>query len=168
MLYSILVYMNKLCKEGIKLKNTIKTLAIWGIIGLIFVILISSILNNSDRKLAYSELVKKISANEVENIEIDYSKESATVKLKNDDVKKEVNIPSMENLMESLNEPMKNGSVTVKENSESIFMIILGLVTPFGILIIFFIFWFLFMNSGNQGAGSRKNNVFRKEQSKNA
>ena len=124
------------------MKNTIKTLAIWGIIGLIFVILISSILNNSDRKLAYSDLVKKISANEVENIEIDYNKESATVKLKNDDVKKEVNIPSMDNLMEALNEPMKSGIVTVKSDSESIFMIILSILTPFGILIVFFIFWF--------------------------
>ena len=139
------------------MKNTIKTLAIWGIIGLIFVILISSVLNNSDRKLAYSELIKKISSNEVENIEIDYNRESATVKLKNDDIKKEVNIPSMENLMNALNEPMKNGIVTVKENSESIFMIILGLVTPFGILIIFFIFWFILMNK-TQGGGSKSLN----------
>ena len=139
------------------MKNTIKTLAVWGIIGLIFVILISSILNNSDRKLSYSDLIKKISSNEVENIEIDYNKESATVKLKNDDIKKEVNIPSMENLMDALNEPMKNGAVTVKENSESIFMIILELVTPFGILIIFFIFWFILMNRA-QGGGSKSMN----------
>ena len=136
------------------MKNTIKTIAIWFVIGLIFVILISSILNNSERKLAYSELISKISTNEVENIEIDYSRESATVKLKNDDIKKEVNIPSMDNLMEALNEPMKNGIVTVKENSESIFMIILSLLTPFGILIIFFIFWFILMNR-TQGGGSK-------------
>lgn len=139
------------------MKKTIKTLAIWFVIGLIFVVLISSVLNNSDRKLAYSDLIKKISANEVENIEIDYSRESATVKLKNDDIKKEVNIPSMENLMDALNEPMKNGVVTVKENSESIFMIILGLVTPFGILIIFFIFWFFIM-SRSQNGGSKSMN----------
>ena len=139
------------------MKNTIKTLAIWGIIGLIFVILISSILNNSDRKLAYSDLIKKISANEVENIEIDYNKESATVKLKNDDIKKEVNIPSMDNLMEALNDPMKSGIVTVKSNSESIFMIILGILTPFGILIVFFIFWFLLMNRTQGGASKSMN-----------
>ncbi len=146
------------------MKKTIKTLAIWLVIGLIFVILISSILNNSDRKLAYSELISKISANEVENIEIDYSKETATVKLKNDDVRKEVNIPSMDNLMEALTEPMKNGIVTVKSNSESIFMVILGLLTPFGILIIFFIFWFIIMNR-TQG-GSSKSMSFGKSKAK--
>ena len=139
------------------MKNTIKTISIWLIIGLIFVILISSVLNNSERKLDYSELVSKISTNEVENIEIDYSRESATVKLKNDDIKKEVNIPSIENLMDELSEPMKAGSITVTEKSESMFMIILSLLTPFGLLIIFFIFWFILMNR-TQGGGSKSMN----------
>lgn len=36
-------------------------------------------------------------------------------------------------------------------------MAFLTLLTPFGILIIFFIFWFLFMNSSTQGGvGSNK------------
>ena len=52
--------------------------------------------------------------------------------------------------MNTLQEPMKSGNITVKEKSESIFMFILSLLTPFGILIIFFIFWFLLMNN-NQG-----------------
>lgn len=139
------------------MKKTIKTLAIWFVIGLIFVVLISSVLNNSERKLTYSDLVKKITANEVETIEIDYSKESATVKLKNDDIKKEVNIPDMENLMQTLDEPMKNGSISVKSNPESWFMILLGLLTPFGLLLIFFIFWFFLMNR-SQGGGSKTMN----------
>ena len=54
--------------------------------------------------------------------------------------------------MDTLNESMRAGTVTVSEKSESMLMVILSLLTPFGILIIFFIFWFLLM-SGNQGAG---------------
>ena len=137
------------------MKNSLKTLAIWLIIGVIFVVLISSILENNDRKLLYSELVTKIEANEVENIEINSSGTSATVKLKNEDNQKEVNIPNMESLMNTLEEPMKNGQVKVKEKSESWFMVILGLLTPFGILIIFFIFWFLLMGRAQGGAGGK-------------
>lgn len=134
------------------MKNSIKTLAIWLIIGIIFIVLISSILENGDRKLSYSELVTKIEANEVENIEIDSSGQSAIIKLKNDNVEKEVNIPDIENFMNTLTEPMKSGQVNVVEKSESWFMVVLGLLTPFGILIIFFIFWFILMNR-SQGTG---------------
>ena len=134
------------------MKNTIKTLAVWLIIGLVFIILISSILENSDRKLDYSELVAKVQAGQVESIEISSSGESALVKLKEDNYKKEVNIPSITSLMDVLNEPMKNNQLSVKENSESMFMVILSLLTPFGILIIFFIFWFILMSKG-QGTG---------------
>ena len=114
--------------------------------------LISSILENNDRRLAYSELIKKVEADEVKNIEIDSSGESAIVELKNDDVPKEVNIPNMESFMDTLNEPMKNKQITVTEKSESWFMVIVSLLTPFGLLIIFFIFWFVLMNK-SQGAG---------------
>ena len=132
------------------MKNSLKTLAIWLIIGIIFVVLITSILGNSDNKLSYSELLTKVDAGEVTEIKIDSSGTSADVKLKNDNIVKEVNIPSIESLMNTLQEPMKAGNIKVTEESESIFMVLLGLLTPFGILIIFFIFWFLLMNN-NQG-----------------
>lgn len=150
------------------MKNSIKTLATWLIIGVIFVILIGTIFDSSNNRLAYSELVAKIDSGEVKEIEIASDGQKAEVKLKNENLVKEVNIPSMDSLMETLQESMKAGSIKVSEKSESIFMVILSLLTPFGILIIFFIFWFFFMNSGNQGNGSRKNNVFWKKQSKNA
>ena len=137
------------------MKNSLKTLAIWLIIGVIFIVLISSILENNDRKLLYSELVTKIEANEVESIDINSSGTSATVKLKNEETQKEVNIPNMENFMNTLDEPMKNNQVKVKEKSESWFMVILGLLTPFGLLIIFFIFWFLLMGRAQGGAGGK-------------
>ena len=91
----------------------------------------------------------------------------ANVKLKNQNVTKEVNIPSVEHLMSALEDSMKTGTIKVTEKSESLFVTILSLLTPFGILIIFFIFWFLFMNSGAQGgAGSNKTMSFGKSRAK--
>ena len=40
---------------GINLKNSIKTLAMWLIIGIIFIIVLSSIMENSSTKLKYKE-----------------------------------------------------------------------------------------------------------------
>ncbi len=148
------------------MKNSIKTLATWLIIGVILIILINSIFDSSNNKLAYSELVGKIESGEVKEIVISSDGTTAEVKLKNENLVKQVNIPSMDNLMDSLQESMKNGTVKVSEKSESLFMVILGLLTPFGILIIFFIFWFLFMNSGNQANGSGKTMSFGKSRAK--
>ena len=136
------------------MKNGIKTLAMWLIIFIIFIVLVSSILDNSSNKLAYSELVASIDAGEVEEIVIDSSGTTAEVTMKNDRVPKEVNIPSIDNLMETVNDSMKAGTIEVSERSESFFMVILSLLTPFGILIIFLIFWFFMMN-GSQNGGSK-------------
>lgn len=69
--------------------------------------------------------------------------------------------------MTSLDESMKAGTITVTEEDQSIFMIILQLLTPFGILIIFFIFWFLLMGGINQGgAGGSKTMSFGKSKAR--
>jgi len=149
------------------LKNGIKTLAMWLIIGIILIVLISSILSNTDNKLAYSELISKIESGEVKEVELSYDGTTAIVELTNDNVPKEVNIPSVDNLMTSLDESMKAGTITVTEEDQSIFMIILQLLTPFGILIIFFIFWFLLMGGINQGgAGGSKTMSFGKSKAR--
>ena len=160
--------LNNDTKEGGKfLKSGIKTLATWLIIGVICFILINSIFDSTNNKLAYSELVAKVEAGEVKEIEISADKVKANVKLKNQNVTKEVNIPSVEHLMSALEDSMKTGTIKVTEKSESLFVTILSLLTPFGILIIFFIFWFLFMNSGAQGgAGSNKTMSFGKSRAK--
>ena len=136
------------------MKNSIKTLAMWLIILVIFIVVITSILDNSNNKLAYSELISKIEAGEVKEIEIASDGTSAEVLLKNDNVKKEVNIPSIISLMDNLQESMKTDSVKVTEKSQSIWAIGLSLLTPFGILAIFIIFWFFLMN-GNQAGGNK-------------
>lgn len=126
----------------------------WLIILVIFIVVITSILDNSNNKLAYSELVAKIEAGEVKEIEISSEGTSAEVLLKNDNIAKEVNIPSIDSLMDNLQDAMKTESIKVTEKSESIWMIALSLLTPFGILAIFIIFWFFLMNS-NQGSGNK-------------
>ena len=136
------------------MKNSIKTLAMWLIILVIFIVVITSILDNSSNKLAYSELVSKIEAGEVKEIEIASDGASAQVLLKNENVPKEVNIPSIDSLMDNLQDAMKTDSIKVTEKSESIWMIGLSLLTPFGILAIFVIFWF-FLMSNNQNGGTK-------------
>ena len=44
------------------MKNSLKTLAVWLIIGVILVVAISTILENSNTKLSYSDLIAKIDA----------------------------------------------------------------------------------------------------------
>ena len=82
------------------MKNSIKTLAIWLIVLVISIILITSILDNSTNRLSYSELISKIETGEVKEIVIASNKVNAEVTLKNDNIVKEVNIPSVDNLME--------------------------------------------------------------------
>ena len=95
------------------MKNSMKTLAMWLIIFIIVVVLISSIIENTDNKLAYSDLIAKIESGEVNEIRLSSDGTKAEVELKNENFAKEVNIPSVDNLMESLNESMRAGSVTV-------------------------------------------------------
>ena len=47
------------------MKSSLKTLAMWLIIGIIFIVLITSILDNADTKMTYSELMTKIENAEV-------------------------------------------------------------------------------------------------------
>ena len=137
------------------MKNSLKTLAVWLIIGVILVVAISTILENSNTKLSYSDLIAKIDAGQVEKIELDAGGASATVKLKNDNIEKRVNVPSVDNLMENLQDNMKSASITVTEKSESAWGIFLAYLTPIGIIVIFFIFWFVLMSGANSQNGNK-------------
>ena len=148
------------------MKNSLKTLAVWLIIGIILVVVISSILDNMDTKLAYSDLIAKIQNGEVEEIELAADGDSAQVKIKGDNIRKTVNIPSVENLMDNLEDTMKLGTVKVTEKSESLFMVFLTLLTPIGIIIIFLVFWFFLMSGANAGAGGTKTMTFGKSKAR--
>ncbi len=133
------------------MKKGIKTLAMWLIIGIIVVVLLSSIMENNSAKMTYSELITSIENREVENIKISSDGSLATVKLKNSKLEKEVSIPSLDSFMTYTEDYLKTGEFTLEEEKESIWITIFSLITPFGLLIIFFIFWFMMMSTGQQG-----------------
>jgi len=136
------------------MKNSLKTLGMWLIIGIIFIILISSIMENAETKMTYSELLTSIEGGKVESIELESDGQMAYVKLKNSNIEKEVNIPSLDSFMTEINEYLVSGSIILEEKSESAIITILSLLSPFAIVIVFFFFWFLLMNN-SQGGGNK-------------
>lgn len=132
------------------MKNSLKTLAMWLIIGIIFIVLITSIIDNADTKMTYSELMTKIENAEVKSVELSSDGTKAYVVLKGTTAEKEVIIPSIDSFMNNINQHLVTGNITLEEKSESIFMTILGLISPFGILIVFLLFMMLFMGGNSQ------------------
>ena len=148
------------------MKNGIKTLAMWLIIGVIFIVVLSSIIENSDSKLKYSDLIANINSGNVEAIQIESDGKSAIVQLKDSKIKKEVNIPDEQSFMNYSEDFLKEGAFTLEEKSQSIFVTILSLLTPFGLLIIFFIFWFFMMGGANGGNPGSKTMSFGKSKAR--
>jgi len=136
------------------MKSSLKTLLMWLIIGIIFIILISSIMENAQTKMTYSELMESIESGKVESIELESDGTKAYVTLKNSEIEKEVNIPSLDSFMDNINGHLASGSFKLEENSESAIITILSLLSPFAIVIVFFLFWFLLMNN-SQGSGNK-------------
>ena len=137
------------------MKNSIKTLAVWLIIGIILLFVIPAILNGGNTELTYSELLTKIEAGEVTDIEIEYGGESARVKLKNDSNIKNVNIPSVDNLMENLNESMQNNSINVVEADKSFLLIVSDLLLPISSILLLVLMAMLFLGgTGGQQKGT--------------
>ena len=133
------------------MKNSIKTLAVWLIIGVIMIVGITAIYDNADRKFTYSELVSKIQAGQVRSVDINADGTSAIVNFNDGTTEKKVNIPDMKSLMDNVQEPMKNGAITVEQESQSIWVTIISLIAPLGLLIIFLLFWFLSMSGRQSG-----------------
>lgn len=89
------------------MKRGIKTLAVWMIIIIISVAILSGLLNSSDRKMNYSELIQAINQGEISEIEISSDKETLYVTEKNGDITnkvKEVTIPSLDTFMQEISE----------------------------------------------------------------
>ena len=136
------------------MKNGIKSLAIWLIIGIILIVVISSVIENSNSKMTYSELIENIGDGNVTSMKLSSDGDTATVTL-TDKAQKQVNIPSVESFMNYAEDYIKSGTLSLEEESQSIWITLLSLVTPFGLLIIFFVFWFFMMNQGNAQGGSK-------------
>ena len=67
---------------------------------------------------------------EVTDIVIDYGGTGAVVKLKDDPNVKKVNIPNVQNLMDNLNDAMKQNKVSVTMDDEPFFAIVSDLLIP--------------------------------------
>ena len=133
------------------MKSGIKTLAMWLIIGIIFLVVVTTLVDNSGKKMSYSELINRINNAEVQEIELSADGGKAYVLLKDSSISKEANIPSIDSFMEYVQARLETGEITLTEKSQSIFITILSLFSPFAILIIFLIFWLLIMNNGQSG-----------------
>ena len=136
------------------MKSNLKTIVMWLIVGIICLILISAIMENSETKMSYDELIGAINNGGVESIELQADGSKAYVKLKNNNIEKEVNIPSIVAFMTEISDDLANQSFEFEEKSQSIWITILGLLSPFAIIIVFFIFWFL-LTSSSQGGGNK-------------
>ena len=136
------------------MKSNLKTIVMWLIIGIVCLILISAIMENSETKMSYDELIGAINNGGVESIELQADGNKAYVKLKNNNIEKEVNIPSIDAFMAEISDDLASQSFEFEEKSQSIWITILGLLSPFAIIIVFFIFWFL-LTSSSQGGGNK-------------
>ena len=145
-----MVLCNNTRKVGSKLKKGIKTLAMWLIIGVIAIVLITSIMENRSSQITYSELITSIANGEVEKIKISSTGSQATVKMKDSKLEKEVSIPSLDSFMTYSQDYLKTGAFSLEEEKESIWITALGFITPFGLLAIFLVFWFIMMSGNNQ------------------
>ena len=134
------------------MKNGIKTLAIWLVIGIIIIFVLPAILNSANNTLTYSELLSKIESGEVTDVEIDYEGKEAQVKLKNDSNIKNVNIPNVENLLENLNASMQGNSVNVISADKPFWGVVSDLLLPISSIIMILLILMLFMGgaSGQQ------------------
>ena len=132
------------------MKKGIKTLAMWLIIGVIAIVLITSIMENKSSQMTYSELITSIENGEVEKIKISSTGSQATVKLKGYKIEKEVSIPSLDSFITYSQDYLKTGAFSLEEEKESIWITALGFITPFGLLAIFLVFWFIMMSGNNQ------------------
>ncbi len=133
------------------MKSSLKTLAMWLIIGIIFIVVVTSIIDSSNNDMSYSELITKIENGEIKEIEIQANGKEAYVTTKANSAQKKVNIPNQESFMNYIQDNLAAGEIVLNEKSESIFITILSLLSPFGIVIVLFVFWFLLMSQGQNG-----------------
>ena len=148
------------------MKSGIKTLAIWLVIIVVAIGLLDAFVNNPNTKMSYSELITKIAAGEVTEIKIDGDQtkvyatiggsepattSSTTATNTSGIVIKEVVIPNVEVLMETISENIEAGQLVVNQQEVSPIYNIITLISPLFIVLVFLLFWFVLMNP-NQGA----------------
>ena len=135
--------------------SKVKTGLLWLVIIVLVAFLVPAVSNPTSNKITYAELISKIKNNEVTDVAISYDKETARVKLKNDETVKRVNISDIENLMTNLNESMQEGAVKVSTDNQPFLETISNWILPISSIVLIFLLWTMLMSftTMRQGGG---------------
>ena len=148
--------------------SKVKTGLLWLVIIVLVTFLVPAVSNPTSNKITYAELISKIKNNEVTDVAISYDKETARVKLKNDETIKRVNISDIENLMTNLNESMQNGSVKVSTDNQPFLETISNWILPISSIVLIFMLWTMLMSftTMRQGGGQGGQVAFGKSKAR--
>ena len=151
---------------GIKLKKRsfLRSILSYIILIAIIVITIQYMNEATTKQITYTELLNKVVAGEVKEIEIAYDKESAGVVYNNDTIKRAVDIPDMSAFMQSIENNIKNSEVDVKISEQSgvaVFLSLLPTLMTVGLLVIL-----LVVMLQQAGGGSGRAMSFSKSKAK--
>ena len=100
------------------MKNGIKKIAMWLILLVIFIMVISAISSNMYKKMTYSELLKNLNEDKIETIQISDDNKTASVKIKEDNVEKTVTIPSLDTFMFKISDQLAEGKLELSQMEE--------------------------------------------------
>ena len=135
--------------------SEVKTGLLWLVIIVLVAFLVPAVSNPTSNRITYADLIAKIKNKEVTDVAISYDKETARVKLKNDETVKRVNISDIENLMTNLNESMQEGTVKVSTDNQPFLETISNWILPISSIILIFLLWTMLMSftTMRQGGG---------------
>ena len=135
--------------------SKVKTGLLWLVIIVLVAFLVPAVSNPTSNRITYADLIAKIKNKEVTDVAISYDKETARVKLKNDETVKRVNISDIENLMTNLNESMQEGTVKVSTDNQPFLETISNWILPISSIILIFLLWTMLMSftTMRQGGG---------------
>ncbi len=135
--------------------SKVKTGLLWLVIIVLVAFLVPAVSNLTSNRITYADLIAKIKNKEVTDVAISYDKETARVKLKNDETVKRVNISDIENLMTNLNESMQEGTVKVSTDNQPFLETISNWILPISSIILIFLLWTMLMSftTMRQGGG---------------
>ena len=139
------------------MKNGIKKLAIYLIVIIACIGILSGLLNSSDKRMNYSELIQEINQGVISEVEISSDKQTVYITEKNAETAskvKEAIIPSLDVFMKEISDNIAAGQVKVTQDEESMFIALLSIFSPAVILIIFLVFWLVLMNPNQNGGKS--------------
>ena len=135
--------------------SKVKTGLLWLVIIVVVAFLVPAVSNPTSNRITYADLIAKIKNKEVTDVAISYDKETARVKLKNDETVKRVNISDIENLMTNLNESMQEGAVKVSTDNQPFLETISNWILPISSIVLIFLLWTMLMSftTMRQGGG---------------